>query len=94
VNFYDEVLLELMTAVGAALFVANLFALIRRGNDRERAGQRSQRDLARTRPGSPVRSPSTTKRTGDLPQAPIVRTVAYMAIGLVVMAWGAASLLR
>ena len=29
-DFYDEVLRELFVAVGAALFVGNLFALIRR----------------------------------------------------------------
>ena len=29
-DFYDEVLRELMVAVGAALFVGNLFALMRR----------------------------------------------------------------
>jgi hypothetical protein len=36
VSFYDEVLRELITAVGAALFVGNLIALVRRRSDRRR----------------------------------------------------------
>jgi hypothetical protein len=37
VSFYDDVLRELVTAVGAALFVGNLIALVRRRSDRRRA---------------------------------------------------------
>ena len=51
-SFYDEVLRELVTALGAALFIANLFALVRRRSDARRAAQRT---VARSRPGSPVR---------------------------------------
>ena len=39
-SFYDEVLRELITALGAALFLANLFALVRRRSDARRAAQR------------------------------------------------------
>lgn len=35
-SFYDDVLRELITAVGAALFVGNLIALVRRRSDRSR----------------------------------------------------------
>ena len=89
-SFYDEVLRELVTALGAALFIANLFALVRRRSDARRAAERT---VARSRPGSPVRG---NKREGtpdhDLPQAPIARTVTYLVIGFVVMIWGIASL--
>jgi hypothetical protein len=37
VSFYDDVLRELVAAVGAALFVGNLIALVRRRSDRRRA---------------------------------------------------------
>jgi hypothetical protein len=89
-SFYDEVLRELITALGAALFLANLFALFRRRSDARRA---AQRQVAKARPGSPVRG---NKRTADakldLPQAPLARTVTYLCIGFVVMVWGIASM--
>jgi hypothetical protein len=88
-NFYDEVLRELVIALGAALFVANARALARRNADREIAARRT---VARARPGSPVRGYRRGGEGGDLVQAPIVRTVLYMSIGLVVMIWGIASL--
>jgi hypothetical protein len=88
-NFYDEVLRELLTAVGAALFFANARALSRRGVDAEDAARRT---VARSRPGSPVRGYRRGNEPGDLVQAPVVRTVLYLVIGLVVMIWGLASL--
>jgi hypothetical protein len=74
VSFYDELLLELLAAVGAALFIGNLVALVRRRQDRETAPTRGRNDGA------------------DLPEAPLARTLLYMALGLVVMVWGVASL--
>ena len=47
---YDEVLKELVLALGAALFLGNLLALFRRGSDAEKAKTRT---VARTRPGEP-----------------------------------------
>lgn len=90
-SFYDQVLRELVTALGAALFVANLFALVRRRADARRAAQRT---VARVRPGSPVR-PNRVASDGepvDLPQAPIARTITYLVVGFVVMVWGIASI--
>jgi hypothetical protein len=68
-DFYDEVLRELLVAMGAALFVGNLLALLRR------------------------RTVPTSGEDQELQRAPVGRTVAYMAIGLVVALWGLASLL-
>jgi hypothetical protein len=85
---YDDILKELVFALGAALFLANAFALYRRRDDAERAKTRS---VAKNRPGSPVRGyGKDTKR--DLAQAPVGRTVTYMVIGLVVMIWAFASI--
>ena len=69
-DFYDEVLRELLVAMGAALFVGNLLALLRR-----RAAESAAEDGQAT------------------PQAPVGRTVAFMALGFVVAFWGLASLL-
>jgi len=88
-DFYDEVLRELMVAVGGALFVANVLALVRRRADSAVAARRT---VARARAGSPVRGYRRGGEGGDLVQAPIFRSVLYLVIGLVVMIWGIASL--
>jgi hypothetical protein len=90
VDFYDDVLRELITAVGAALFVGNLVALVRRRSDRLRA---SKRAVARGRPGRPVRGQVAATRNRDvLPEAPLARTVLYLVIGFVVMVAGIAAI--
>ncbi|HEX5587693.1 MAG TPA: hypothetical protein VFZ17_10315 [Acidimicrobiia bacterium] len=87
--FYDDVLRELIVAVGAALFVANVYALIRRKADADRV---SANTVSRARPGSPVRSQANPAEKRELAQVPIVRTVLYASIGFVVMVAGIASL--
>ena len=88
VDFYSDVLLELVTALGAALFIANAYALIRRSADR-REGAREA--VARSRPGSPVRKEVRATRS-TLDQAPLARTVTFMVLGFVVAIWGIASM--
>lgn len=89
-DVYGEVLLELVTALGAALFVANLYALFRRSADRRQGAREA---VARSRPGSPVRKQVRVATTGNLTQAPVGRTITYMALGLIVAIWGLASLI-
>jgi len=88
-SFYDEVLRELLVATGAALFVGNLYALMRRQADRARIPETT---VARCRPGSPVRGLGHPSPTYDLARAPIGRSLLYLALGLVIMIWGIASL--
>ena len=89
-DFYDDVLRELITAVGAALFVANLFALVKRGSDRRRAAKRAP---AKKRAGSPARRQTSPTRDREaLGHAPLARTVFYMLIGFVVMVAGIAAI--
>jgi hypothetical protein len=83
VSFYDDVLREIILAVGAALFIGNLIALARRRSDRRRATQRA---VAKGRPGSPVRGQvAATRNREALPEAPLARTVLYLVVGFVVM---------
>jgi hypothetical protein len=82
-NFYDEVLRELVAAIGAALFLGNAIALFRRRSDARAARNRT---VAKSRPGSPVRGYG--RASNDLPQAPLARTVTYLVIGFVVMVAG------
>ena len=86
---YDEILRELITAVGAALFIAHLWALIRRPADADRVAATT---VARARPGSPVRGQANPARKRELAQAPVARTVTYMVLGFLVMVAGLASL--
>jgi hypothetical protein len=71
VDFYDDVMRELLVALGAALFLGNIFALLRRRQPPARVQARSD---------EPVLT------------VPVARTVAYAAIGFVVMVWGIASI--
>ena len=70
-SFYDEVMRELVLALGGALFLANAFALARRRADARQVPTGK----------SPKRTKSAKSGT-DLAQAPIARTVTYMLIGL------------
>jgi hypothetical protein len=87
--FYDEVLRELIAAMGAALFFGNAYALIRRRRDRERI---SATTVARARPGSPVRGQANPGARKELAQAPVGRTVVYLVLGFLIMVAGIASL--
>jgi hypothetical protein len=89
-SFYDDVLRELLFALGGALFVANAFALYRRRADAQAA---TRRTVARSRPGSPVRG-NRRSDDRDLPQAPLARTVAYLLVGFVVMVAGLGAIIN
>ena len=89
-SFYDGVLRELLFALGAALFVANAFALYRRRADARAVAQRT---VARSRPGSPVRG-NRRSDDRDLPQAPLARTIAYLIVGFIVMVAGLGAILN
>ncbi len=88
-SFYDDMLREIVAALGAALFFGNLVALMRRTDDSHRATEHA---VASSRPGSPVRSPASAPARRELAQAPMARTVTYLVIGFVVMIAGIASL--
>jgi hypothetical protein len=90
VSFYDDVLREIVAAVGAALFLGNLIALLRRRSDRRRVSERAG---ARGRSGSRTGTKGAAARSRDtLPQAPLTRTVLYLVIGFVVMVAGIAAM--
>ena len=78
-EFYDEVLRELLVAMGAALFVGNLMALLRR--------------RAAVSPGEAGEAGEAGEDGDALPRAPVARTVTYMVMGFVIAFWGLASLL-
>lgn len=65
-DFYGDVLRNLILALGGALFVGNVLALVHRERDGEHRRDESETDLA---------------------QAPVVRSVLYAGIGLVMVLW-------
>ena len=83
-DFYDEVMRELVLALGGALFVANALALYRRRSDASGSSDVPVRS---------GRSGSHGNDNTDLAQAPVGRSVAYMLIGLIVAIWGLASII-
>lgn len=87
-SFVDDVIRELVAALGAALFFANAWALIKRRGDADRVAART---VERGRPGSPVRSVARPAPKKELAQAPVIRTVLYMVIGFFVMVAGLAA---
>ena len=89
-DFYDDVMRELVFALGAALFFGSAFALWKRRAD---AAAATERTVANSRPGSPVRGYGRNE-SEDLPQAPVARTVAYMVIGFIVMVAGLGAMLN
>jgi hypothetical protein len=94
VTFYDEVLRELLVALGAALFFGNVYALLRRRADAQRvASESATRSRASKRGPKPVpRSVATRQPAGELAQAPVLRTAVYVALGFVMMVAGIAAL--
>jgi hypothetical protein len=85
-EFYTVVLLELMAALGAALAVGNAIALVRRRRplDSHAAQQSTETSTSST---------TTTSTTATLTRAPLVRTLAYLALGIVVCVWSLATLI-
>ena len=81
-DFYDEVLRELLVAMGAALFVGNLMALLRR-----------RTAVSSAEAGEGGETGETGENGDELPRAPVARTVTYMVMGFVIAFWGLASLL-
>jgi hypothetical protein len=88
-SFYDDVLRELIVALGAALVLGNALALHRRRADaqaRARAGRRS------TKAKGSSRARGGRTATGELVQAPVTRSVAYLVLGLVMFVAGLAAI--
>jgi hypothetical protein len=87
VSFYDEVMREMVLALGGALFLGSAWALIRRRAD-------ANRPVAQKSTGSRNRTAAQGSGTADLAQAPLARTVTYMLIGLIVAGWALASMIN
>jgi hypothetical protein len=92
VSFYDTVMRELVAALGGALFVANVLALLRRRRDAEVRGARAGARSVKVKGSSRVQATGRT-REGELVQAPVARSVAFATLGFVMMIAGIAALI-
>lgn len=90
-DFYGEVMRELVVALGGALFVAHGLALIRRRRDAEVRTVTTSARSGKVKGASRV---ETTGRTpeGELIQVPVARSAAFAVLGFVMMVAGIASL--
>lgn len=91
-SFYDEVMRELIAAIGAALLIANLIALARRPRDAQVRGVRSGARSVKVKGSSRVQATGRT-RDGELVQAPVARSVAFAILGFVMLVAGIAALI-
>ena len=90
-SFYDEVLRELIVALGAALFVGHGLALLRRRRDAERRAVTASARSAKVKGASRAVAAGQT-RDGELVQVPFARSAAFCTLGFVMMIAGIASL--
>jgi hypothetical protein len=91
VDFYDEVMRQLVVALGAALLVGNVVALVRRNRDAADRGVRAGARNAKVKGSSRVVATGRT-RQGELVQAPVARSVTFAVLGFVMMVAGIAAL--
>ena len=94
-SFYEEVMVQLVVAVGAAPFLGNLMALFRPRKDAPArvVAQNGRSTGAHKGRATPSQKKPPRQVDPDYERAPIARTVLYMTIGLFVMVWGLATLL-
>ena len=90
-SFYDEVLRELVVALGAALFVGHGLALLRRRRDAQRRAVTAGARSAKVKGASRAVAAGQT-RDGELVQVPFARSAAFATLGFVMMVAGIASL--
>lgn len=92
-NFYTQTLLELILALGAAMLLGNVVAIIKRQRDRNIA-----REALRSQPRASRHTTATLARNkvkegqATLAVAPLGRSIIFAAIGLFVMLWAAVTL--
>lgn len=92
-DFYDQVLRELVVALGAALFVGNVLAILRRRRDRATRAVPTGARSTKVKGASRLRATGRTAR-GELVAAPPLRSAMFAALGFVMMVAGIAALTR
>ena len=93
-DFYTQVLIEIILALGAAMVVGNGMAIARRKRDRITA-----QESLKTNPRASKHTTATLVKNqvaqgkATLAVAPLWRSILYVVIGLVVFSWAAVTLI-
>lgn len=93
IEFYSQVLVELVGAFGLALLVANVFAIFRprRPVDGDPAATKSKDSIV---DHDIVNDASVADDATTLTRAPILRSVVFALMGAVMFVWALASYFR
>lgn len=93
-NFYTQTMIELIGALGAAMVLGNVMAIVRRNKDRTEAKNALQKAPRASRHTTTMLAKEQIKQgKATLAVAPIGRSLIYVAIGSIVFIWAAISLL-
>jgi hypothetical protein len=93
-DFYTQTMVELIMALGGAMVVGNLFAILKRKRDKKNAleslkiSTRTSKQTTQTMVKNQVAQGKAT-----LAVAPIYRSVIFIIIGLLAFSWAAVTLL-
>ncbi len=92
-NFYTQTLLELILALGAAMFIGNIVAIVKRKQDESQARESLKTSPRASRHATQTLSHNQVKEgKATLAVAPLGRSLIFVAIGLFVMIWAGATL--
>jgi hypothetical protein len=95
VNFYTQVLLEIMLALGAAMVVGNIMAIVRRERDRDVARTALKKSARSSRHQNAALARNQVKEgKATLAVAPLGRSLIFVLIGAIVALWSLISLIR
>lgn len=91
-NFYTQVLIELIGALGAAMAIGNVMAILRRKRDRDNARENLQHANRASRQTSTMLAKKQIKEgKATLAVAPLWRSITYVVIGTLVFIWAVVS---
>ena len=92
-NFYTQTMIELVGALGAAMIVGNILAVIRRNRDRKMALESLKTSLRTSKQTTTLLAKNQIKQgKATLAVAPLGRSLVFIAIGFVALVWSLASL--
>lgn len=81
-NFYTQTLIQIVLALGAAMALGNIMAIVRRKTDREQAREALKTSTRSSRQTTKLLAKEQVKRgTATLAVAPLWRSVVFAIIG-------------
>mgnify|MGYP000897703473 CR=1 FL=1 len=93
-DFYTQTMVELILALGAAMVLGNLLAILKRNKDKKIA-QESLKTSPRTskQTNSAMLKNQVSQGKATLAIAPLKRSIVFIVIGLIAFTWATITLL-